>query len=252
MWIRPYKKMYAYTLYEILADGLYNIFEYAYDHPHGDGTTFSRSLFTNYELVFPSTSLIPEKYIDDNSMGLLNQFIERYWYEYIFESEEEYHPRYSVLSYPDILAKAQKFLSKVIGIIERTYQKYTTILDSYDTQRSHLLDKLQRIIDQDTTNTGTSDHDLGGSDTRRDNDTPQDSGDFDTDTHTSFITAGETSGHDNRTDDLAGTLDSTESWDEASIIEKLDKIQRLYQKTMLNWLDEFKGLFIEGANYHEI
>ena len=79
---------------------------------------------------------------------------------------------------------------------------------------------------------------ISGSDIRRDNDTPQNGGDYSDDNHTSFISQGQ--------------IDNTESWDEAPIIERLDKISSLYQQVMKKWCDEFKGLFIEGGNIHEV
>ena len=44
-------------------------------------------------------------------------------------------------------------------------------------------------------------------------------------------------------------MDNTESWDSEPIIDRLDKISRLYHKVMEEWLDEFKDLFVEGGNY---
>ena len=77
-----------------------------------------------------------------------------------------------------------------------------------------------------------------GNDTRRENDTPQDGGDFADDGHTSYINQGETS--------------VTEEHEDTPLIERIDKIQNLYQKTMLKWVNEFSGLFIEGGNINEL
>ena len=130
----------------------------------------------------------------------------------------------SILTHEKVLYLTRRFLGKFVAVIENTWQKYVAILKSYKASENDLLGKLQRISN--------------GSDTRRDNDTPQDGGDFDDDPHTSFISN--------------GTTDVTESYDDTSLIERLDKIQRLYQKTLLSWLNEFRGLFVEGGNIHEI
>lgn len=218
-----YKEHYAYSLKEVLNIGLTSL-GYTSDYPLADTTIFTRSLFTPYGITFPAAALIPAKYIDSTRLDLLNKIIERYWDEYIFQSEEYMEDASQLLSFPDILYKTRRFIGKLISIIEFTYEKYTAILKSYDSEKSHLLDQLNKTI--------------SGSDTRRDNDTPQDEGDYDNDAHTSFISQGQVS--------------NIENWDDTSIIERLDKIQNMYQKTMFNWVNEFKGLFIEGGNYHEI
>ena len=218
-----YKEHYGYSLKEVLKIGLTSL-SYTADYPKADTTIFKRSLFTPYGINFPSNTLIPEKYIDATRLDLLNMLFERYWDEYVFSSEEYMEDASQITSYPDILYKTRRFLAKVIDVIQLTYAKYSTILDSYDAQKTHLLDLMKKTI--------------SGSDTRRDNDTPQDEGDYDNDSHTSFISEGEVS--------------NTEEWNDTPIIERLDKIQNLYQQTMRKWLNEFSGLFIEGGNIHEI
>ena len=112
------------------------------------------------------------------------------------------------------------------------------------------------MIDGEINNTGyqTNEVSNSGSETRRDNDTPQDSGTFDDDSHTSFITEGSSSssGLQTRRDGLKMENDVTESWDDTSIIERIEKIENKYQQTMRKWTDEFAVLFIDGGNYHEI
>ena len=224
MW-RPnnYELQYYYKLSDILEYGL-NELGYSDKYPQADSTTFTRALFSKYGLTFPSSSLIPTNYIDSDHLGIINRVIERYWDEYVFSSQEVLTDNLQILSTTEILYLTRRFLGKFMAVIENTWQKYTTILKSYDTAQNDLLGKLQRISN--------------GADIRRDNDTPQDTGDWSDDTHTSFISQ--------------GTTDVTESYDDTSLIERLDKIQRLYQKTLLSWLNEFRGLFIEGGNLYEV
>lgn len=223
MRFNPVKEEYAYSFKEVLNKGLTSL-GYSYDYPNAHTTIFKRSLFTPYGIDFPTTSLIPVTYLDDTRLDLLNLLISRYWDEFVFTSEEQMDNPANILSYPDILYKTRILLGRIINIIEFTYPKYAAILSSYDTAKTKLLDKLKKSVD--------------GSDTRRDNDTPQDTGTFDDDSHTSFISQGE--------------ISNEEEWDDTPIIERLDKITRLYQQTMKNWCDEFKGLFIEGGNIHEV
>ena len=153
-------------------------------------------------------------------MDLLNGIIERYWDEYVFISDENMEDPLQIMSFPEILYKTRRFLGTLVDIISYTYPKYSAILSSYDTKKTHLLDQLNKNV--------------SGSDTRRDNDTPQDGGDFSDDNHTSFISQGEVS--------------NDESWDDTPVIERLDKISKLYELTKKKWLDEFEGLFTEGGN----
>lgn len=220
---KQYKLQYCYKFSDVLKAGLDSI-GYTYDYPKGDTTKFTRSLFTYYGINFPTTSLIPQEYLDKDRMSLLNLLIERYWDEYVFDSEELMENNMLILNTTEVLYKTRRLLGKIIDIISFTYPKYSALLSSYDTAKSKLLDKLNKTIN--------------GSDTRRDNDTPQDGGDYSDDNHTSFISQ--------------GSVDNSESWDDTPIIERLDKIERMYQQTMKNWLNEFSGLFIEGGNIHEI
>ena len=223
--LRPnnYQIQFCYKLSDVLEYGL-NELGYTAKYPQADTTVFTRALFTKYGLTFPSSSLIPTNYIDDNHIGIINRVIETYWDEYVFECDEELTNNLQILSSTEILYLTRRFLGKFMAVIENTYQKYVAILTAYNTTKNDLLNKLQRISN--------------GADVRRDNDTPQDKGDFSDDEHTSFISQ--------------GTTDVTESYDDTSIIERLDKIQKLYQKTMLAWIREFKDLFTEGGNLHEI
>lgn len=225
--IYPFRKdlkiEYAYKFSDVLKYGL-NELGYTANYPKADTTSFTRNLFTYYGINFPATTLIPQKYLDNDRMGLLNKLIERYWDEYVFTSEEDLLNPLNILTTTDILYKTRRLLGKIIDIIQFTYDKYASILDSYDTAKTKLLDKMNKTI--------------SGSDTRRDNDTPQDGGDYSDDNHTSFISQGQ--------------VDNEENWDDTPIIERLDKIERLYQQTFRNWLDEFKDLFIDGGNFHEI
>ena len=224
--IYPFNKLkiqYAYSLKEVLKYGL-NELGYTYDYPKGDSTTFTRALFTHYGIAFPISTTIPTTYIDDTNLGLFNRVIERYWDEIVFVSDEEMENPLNILSYPDILYKTRRFLGKFIDLVLFTYEKYTTILKAYSDNRANLMDQLSKTI--------------SGNDTRRDNDTPQDSGTFDDDSHTSFISQGE--------------IENNEYWDDAPLIDRLDKIEKLYQQTMKNWVNEFKDLFIEGGNIHEV
>ena len=215
-----YSVKYAYTLYEIMSNGLAYL-SYG-NYPKASNKVITRSVFNVLcGVVMPTTDEIPEKYVDKNNYDLLNLIVERYWDEYALESEEEYVTGAALSGYPDIQEKVRKFVAKLFNIIRFTYPKYSTLLKAYEDQSASLTAKLQKTFDGDVTT--------------RNNDTPQDGGDFDDDSHTSFLSH--------------GVVDNTEEWDNESMIERLEKIKNLYAKVMEQWLDEFKDLFVEGGNY---
>ena len=215
-----YSVKYAYTLYEIMSNGL-SYLSYG-NYPKASNKTLARSTFNVLcGVVMPTTDEIPEKYVDKENYDLLNLILERYWNEYVFESEEEYVTGEALSGYPDILYQTRLFVSKLFNLIRFTYPKYSVLLKAYEDEANSLTAKLEKITD--------------GTATTRNNDTPQDGGDFDDDEHTSFISQGK--------------VDNTESWDNESMIERLDKVNRLFAKVKEDWLNEFKDLFIEGGNY---
>ena len=215
-----YSVKYAYTLYEILSNGLAYL-SYG-NYPKASNKIIVRNMFNVLAgVVIPDTTELPEEYIDKKNYDLLNLIVERYWNEYVFESEEEYTTGAALSAYPDIQYKTRLFVSKLFNLIRFTYPKYSVLLKAYEDESANLTAKLERITD--------------GTATQRNNDTPQDGGDFDDDEHTSFISQGK--------------VDNTESWDSEPIIDRLDKISKLYHKVMEEWLDEFKDLFVEGGNY---
>ena len=128
------------------------------------------------------------------------------------------------------------WINKLFSIIIFTYNKYAFLLDSYSSEKSKLLNKLKR--------TSSTEGSSSGSNSRRDNDTPQDTGTFTDNTHTSFYTAG--------SDSSEMDSETNEEWDSEPIIDRLARIEEKMSNLMLKWTDEFKILFVEGGNIHEI
>ena len=256
---RIYNVKYAYQLHEILQRGL-GVIGYTQNYPNagnglGQPIKITRNCLGTWGIGIPSTTDIPEDYVDKDTHCLFQLVIQRYWYEYVFESDEEYLGG-GTQDLPDIELKARQFISRFLNILDFTWKKYTTILKAYEDNKNKLMDRLQKIVDGEINNTGyqTNEVSNSGSETRRDNDTPQDSGDFSDDSHTSFISQGESSssGLQTRRDGLKMENDVTESWDDTSIIERIEKIDYKYQLTMKKWVEEFSVLFVDGGNYHEI
>ena len=73
------KVQYGYTLREILKYGLNQLeTPYTADYPKANTTIFTRSIFSSYGVDFPTTTLIPNKYLDETRLDLLNGIIERF------------------------------------------------------------------------------------------------------------------------------------------------------------------------------
>ena len=109
-----------------------------------------------------------------------------------------------------------KFLVDMGNVFNFTKQKYSTLLNLYASEKENLLNKVQTLA----------------SGTTRYNDTPQDTGDFSDDSHTTNIS--QTTGES--------------STDVKPLIERLADINRLYQQVLLDWTNEFERLFIEEGN----
>lgn len=116
----------------------------------------------------------------------------------------------------EILKLVRGFWENVQFIISMTYDKYATLLNIYSTNLSKLMDGIK------STQSSTS----------RYNDTPQESGEYDDEDHTTSLTIG-----------------SGESTTEgASKIARIKEIQTSFDNVMLEWVKEFDRLFIEEGN----
>ena len=112
--------------------------------------------------------------------------------------------------------KAEIFVSKLVYMLEMTAPRYLKLLEVYASASAQLLNPVE------ITSSGIT----------RFNDTPQDSGTFDTDSHTTNLT------EDSRT--TTNDLDTK--------MGRIREIESNYNNLLLNWSNEFDKLFIEEAN----
>ena len=150
-----------------------------------------------------------------NLAMVLNLVWSRYWKHYCIQNLA---PKNNYGEYPEETKEAIfEFYLKIHNIVKMTENKYSTLLDLYDTLGgAELLNKVT------TSANGTS----------RFNDTPQESGEFDDDEHTSHIT--QTTGES--------------ATDMNTPIERLKEIHDKFNNILLEWCNEFDKLFIEGDN----
>lgn len=113
-------------------------------------------------------------------------------------------------------SESKRFLMKFLTLLNQTAPRYKELLTYYKAEETKLLDRLK------TTSSGLA----------KFNDTPQGSGDYSDDTHTTNIT-------------------STSGETEVEIktpIERLKEIQDSYSDVLARWSEEFDNLFLEEGN----
>lgn len=272
-----YEQKYYYTLEEAFKGYLTSSDQFFNPSSHSLGLSLT-SLLTTYGLLYSTSSglkFFPSydfggtlyyQFIDITDIEadpevllsarvykdeLLYMFFHRYYGEYVYALDEELEDE--ELSHPAKLKKASnEFLRKFMNLLMLTYKKYTTLLKAYNDEENQILGKLHRTTSGEIDNTGTQRNAGTTNDLRKDNDTPQGSGDFSDDTHTSFISKGTSDSDITRTDNLKTESSTSEEWDSEYLMDKLKKIQDSYRNVMLDWLNEFSILFIQGGNVYEI
>lgn len=142
-----------------------------------------------------------------------------------------------------------KWFGRFINNLVYTFPKYKQMFDAYATQKSHLLDKIQKSTSITGSNTGTVSNSSSSSNVNKNkfNDTPQELGDFTPDTYMSEYREITDQGQaaSTVTNNLANSATSTESWDAVYLIEKLELIENKYSLLMKKWVNEFEKLFME-------
>lgn len=190
-------------------------------------------------------SWVESDYVNELFYNLMNRYLD----EYVFALNKLYTG--VSLAYNEI-SGIRDFFRKLTNIMYYTYDRYANLLSLYQNNANTLLGKLKRITSGTIDNTGTQGMSGSTSDIRKDNDTPQGSGDFSDDTHTSFLSKGTGSSSSTRTDNLKTESSTEEEWDSEYLMDKLKKIQDSFRNVMLDWINEFRILFIEGGNVYEV
>lgn len=263
----------AYSFEEVMNYLINETGQFAWGSPQGFieilqnlGYLSSSSLSNTFALSFitivsePTSSYV----IDANVVNLLGKIYKRYKDHYCFICKDEE----TLASHPE----SNKFMSKIINKVDYTFERYTTLLSGYASQKSHLLDKLGR------TRAGTREmsNEIETSDERQNegensqtanalslhNDTPQTTDVVATITGNQYVsdlrkdqdTTSGTSSDSSTGSSTSSTSGSdefseTETWDTMTVMAKLDEIEKHYSNIWLKWLNEFDELFIEEVNF---
>ena len=150
---------------------------------------------------------------DKLPLELFQMLYRRYWTHYVANIEKE-NP-----TEDDVLSIAREFVIRLTNIFVQTKDRYITLLNVYASEKNKLLDGIK------TTTIGVG----------KFNDTPQniiDGDEFGDNQHISNITK--------------STAEAISDAD--TKINRLDEITRKYRNIMMDWTNEFDGLFIESEN----
>lgn len=120
-----------------------------------------------------------------------------------------------------------KFVSRFINIYNNTYDKYQALYTAYQTLSSTLITSKKSTAKVETENSASG--------VNRFNDTPQNDGTFDEDTHTTNINESETSGE--------GETNSTYNNNDLYDVEKIQMLHNKYLDILLAWSNEFERMF---------
>ena len=134
----------------------------------------------------------------------------------VYQLHHENFCVFSDVELTSVSEQAKLFMMKFLTLLNQTAFRYKSLLSAYDTEKTKLLDKLETI------NTGLA----------KFNDTPQGSGDYADDTHTTNLTR----------------TTSTTSTEVMTPIQRLKEIQDSFSDVLARWSEEFNNLFLEEAN----
>lgn len=195
----------------------------------------------SYNWTFVNTAS-GEDVIKEQAINILNKVFLRY----------ETHICMIVDRNTTIRSECVKFFKKLLKILDYTYERYTILLDLYDSQKSHLMDKLQssrsgsRSLASDQSNSNTQNS------TSLYNDAPQTSDVIATisgNQYATDLTKGQVSDSGETHSTGSDSFSESESHDTMTIMAKLDEIEKQFSNIWKKWLNEFDELFIEEVNY---
>ena len=163
------------------------------------GATYSSNPYIN-QLFYYLKLRYKNEFVLDLSFDFSKEWINGYEYVSNFKLLENWSNDNKL----EFKQAQQNFFIAFLSIINQTYDRYALILKTYDDNKADLLNKVESLT--------------------RFNDTPQDTGEFSDDEHTTHITSTK-----NDFDTLMG---------------RIDEIDRKYRNVLADWTREFESLFI--------
>lgn len=159
-------------------------------------------------LAYDGYSATYEAIMDEMWEILRNKYVSDYCYRVQYSLHETEQPLTRL--------QCREMLQGFINLFNMTMPRYLPLLKAYQDNAATPIQKVE------STSTGLT----------RFNDTPQDGGDFDDDSHTTNLTNAST----------------TTQTDPAALYEQLDHLYKNWRSILRDWSDEFDGLFVSGDN----
>lgn len=155
-----------------------------------------------------------------------NYILPKYGVNYIWLIEEDsnYDKQFKALIY------------KITNFVNSTYKYYSPLIDAYLVNESHLLDKIQTIVENEASSGGS------GTSVSLQNDTPGELNEGYDATHTSFATK------DTSSNSSSSSSTATYSKDVEPLIDKLNRIRTKYTDLYTEWADRFESILC-GFNF---
>lgn len=201
---------YLYKYYYDLTD----LYEYITTKPFTDYPGLysgKQDVYADLIKAFGEDRLLPEQ-INTYVSTLFNEYLVPYHlFDTIIISPNEY-PELNSKTYYYFEIEWHKWFGKFLAIFNRTQSKYIKLITLYEAEANNLMQDIKTLS------------------INRYNDTPQNSGDYSDDSHTSTINKHET------------------STPLVTKMARLEEIRRYWRDIYEEWAKEFRGIFIEGAN----
>lgn len=185
---------------------------YPYDDSN-ESYAFIYAFLSNCGYIWFSNTQEPTTQEDEISLDLFRMIYRRYWQHYVGWIDNEHPTEDEEYEFVD------EFIYRLTNIYSQTKERYMTLVKAYKSEQAKLLDGIK------TTTIGVG----------KFNDTPQniiDGNEFGNNQHISNITK--------------STAEAISDAD--TKINRLDEITRKYRNIMMDWTNEFDGLFIESEN----
>lgn len=201
---------YLYKYYYDLTD----LFEYIMREPYTNYPGLysgEQNVYSGLVNSFGETNLLSAQ-MDTYVSILFNEYLVPYHlFDTIIISPYEY-PDLQNKTYDTFDKEWHKWFGKFLAIFNRTQSKYIKLITLYEAEANNLMQDIKTLS------------------INRYNDTPQNSGDYSDDSHTSTINKHET------------------STPLVTKMARLEEIRRYWRDIYEEWAKEFRGIFIEGAN----
>ena len=155
-----------------------------------------------------------------------NYILPKYGVNYIWLIEENsnYDKQFNALIY------------KITNFVNSTYKYYSPLIDAYLVNESHLLDKIQTIVENEASSEGS------GTSISLQNDTPGELNEGYDPTHTSFASK------ETNSNTSGSSSTATYSKDVEPLIDKLNRIRTKYADLYTEWADRFESILC-GFNF---